>query len=409
MKPETLEQMKKEALQQFKEGKSVFRKGGAFAPLIQEVVEAALEAEIGHFFTEDERAGGNKRNGKKSKTIKSTDGSFRIQTPQDRQSNFEPQIVKKRQTIIADNMQDKIIALYALGMGFREISQHIEDIYGTKISHTLLSQITDRVMPALQAWQNRPLDAVYPIVFLDAMHFKVKAEGGVTHKALYNVLAITTEGKKEILGMYVAESEGAKLWLQILTDLQNRGLKDILIACIDNLKGFSEAIQTIFPKTEIQVCIVHQIRNSLRYVASKDTKKFLTDLKEVYKAPNKAAAEQALVNLSQKWGSKYPVVIQSWEANWEKLSAYFRYSEEIRRIIYTTNAVEGFHRGVRKVTKTKGAFTSDMALLKLVYLAMKRISEKWHKPINGWGLVAQQLAQINFGDRMPLELTLNPA
>ena len=408
MKQETLDQLKAKALQQFKEGKSVFRKGGAFSPLIKSVVEAALQAEMEHHLDLEARSEGNKKNGQKSKTIKTSDGSFLIQTPQDRKSSFEPQIVKKRQTIIADSMQDKIIGLYGLGMSFREISKHIEEIYGTEISHTLLSQITDRIIPEVQAWQKRPLHAVYPVIFLDAMHFKVRQAGEVRHKALYNILAITTEGKKEILGMYVVESEGAKLWLQILTDLQNRGVEDILIACIDNLKGFAEAIQTIFPKTEIQVCVVHQVRNSLRYIASADYKKFLDDLKEVYKAPNKAAAEDALVSLAQKWGDKYPVVIKSWEANWERLSAYFSYSAEIRKLIYTTNAVEGFHRAVRKVTKTKGAFTSDMALLKLAYLAMRNISKKWKKTINGWGLAAQQLA-IKFGERMPLDLTFNLA
>lgn len=408
MRQETLDQLKQKALQQFKEGKSVFRKGGAFAPLVKSVIDAALEAEIEHYLTDEQRDQGNKRNGRKSKTIKTSDGSFSIQTPQDRNSEFEPQIVRKRQTIIADSMQDKIMALYGLGMSFREISKHIEEIYGTEISHTLLSQITDRIIPEVQAWQKRPLSDVYPVLFLDAMHFKVKQGGEVIHKALYNILAITTEGKREIIGMYVVESEGAKLWLQILTDLQNRGVKDVLIACIDNLKGFSEAIQSTFPKTEIQVCVVHQIRNSLRYIASMDYKKFLADLKEVYKAPNKAAAEEALMRLSKKWGDKYPIVIKSWEVNWEKLSTYFSYPAQIRKLIYTTNAVEGFHRGVRKVTKTKGAFTSDMALLKLAYLAMKGISKKWEKPINHWCLSAQQLA-IKFGERMPLELTLNPS
>ena len=304
-------------------------------------------------------------------------------------------------------MQDKIIALYGLGTSFRDISKHIEEIYGTRISHALLSQITDRVIPEIQEWQKRGLDKVYPLVFLDAMHFKVREDGTVKNKALYNVLAITIEGKKELLGMYVAESEGAKFWLQVLTDLQNRGVEDVLIACIDNLKGFYEAIQTVFPKTEIQVCVVHQIRNSLRYVASKDVKAFSKDLKEVYKASTKSLAETSLISLATKWGKKYSVVIKSWETNWEKLSTYFDYPAEIRKIIYTTNSVENFHRGVRKVTKNKSAFTSDMALLKLVYLATKNISKKWNKPINNWGLVAQQLS-IKFDERMPLKLTLNP-
>ena len=402
-----LEQLKQKALQQFKEGKSVFRKGGAFAPLIKSVVEAALEAEMGYHLDTEERSEGNKRNGKKRKTLKSSDGTFVIETPQDRHSNFEPQIVKKRQTIIADSMQEKIIALYGQGTSFRDISQHVEEIYGTEISHTLLSQITDRVIPEIREWQKRALDSVYPLVFLDAMHFKVREDGTVKNKALYNVLAITIEGKKELLGMYVAESEGAKFWLQVLTDLRNRGVKDVLIACIDNLKGFYEAIETVFPKTEIQVCVVHQVRNSLRYVASKDVKEFLRDLKEVYKASTKSLAEMALLSLASKWRKKYPIVIKSWEDNWEKLSAYFDYPAAIRKIIYTTNSVENFHRQVRKVTKTKGSFTSDMALLKLVYLATKNISKKWNKPINNWGLVAQQLSII-FDERMPLKLTLNP-
>ena len=410
MKTETLslEQLKEKALQQFKEGKSVFRKGGAFAPLIKSVVEAALQAEMEHHLDQEERKEGNKRNGKKSKMLKTSDGTFVIETPQDRHSNFEPQIVKKRQRIIADSMQEKIIALYAQGASFRDISKHIEEIYDTEISHTLLSQITDRVIPEIQEWQKRGLDSVYPLLFLDAMHFKVREDGTVKNKALYNVLGITLGGTKELLGMYVAESEGAKFWLHVLTDLKNRGVKDVLIACIDNLKGFAEAIETVFPKTEIQVCIVHQVRNSLRYVASKDTKVFLKDLKEVYKASTKSLAEMALLSLSSKWGKKYPVVIKSWEANWAKLSAYFDYPAEIRKMIYTTNAVENFHRQVRKVTKNKGSFTSDISLIKLVYLATKNISKKWNKPIHNWGLVVQQLS-IKFDERMPLKLTLDPA
>ena len=277
MKNKTLNQLQKEAIEQFKKGKSLFRNGGVFAPLVQNVVEAALQAEMDEHLSEEERAQGNKRNGQKTKTLRTTDGSFLVHTPQDCHSNFDPQIVKKRQTLIADSMQDQIIALYGSGMSLRDISGHIEQMHGTGVSPTLLAQVTDRVIPELQAWKKRPLNSTYPIVFLDAMHFKVKESGIVQHKALYNVLGISHEGKKEVLGMYVAESEGAKLWLQILTDLQNRGLKDILIACIDNLKGFSEAIEAIFPKTEIQVCVVHQIRNSLRYIASADTKKsFLT-------------------------------------------------------------------------------------------------------------------------------------
>lgn len=267
--------------------------------------------------------------------------------------------------------------MYAMGSSYRDISNHIKQMYDTEISPSILVKITDRIIPQLEAWRKRTLEKVYVTIWFDAMVFKVKTQGVVKHKCLYNVLGLNTEGKKEILGIYLAETEGAKFWLQVLTDLQNRGVEDILIVCIDNLKGFPEAIETIFPKAEIQVCIVHQIRNSLRYITSKDTKQFLRDLKEVYKAPTKSSAEVALISLAQKWGKKYPVVIKSWEDNWEKLSTYFDYSKGIRKIIYTTNVIEGLHRQIRKVTKTKGAFDNDMALLKLTYLAMQNISEKW--------------------------------
>lgn len=267
----------------------------------------------------------------------------------------------------------------------------------------LLSSITDRIIPEIRQWQSRPLDSVYPIVFLDAMHFKVRGEGKISSKAVYSVLGIDVEGRKDLLGIYISESEGANFWLGVLTDLQNRGVRDILIACIDNLKGFSEAIESVFTERNVQSCIVHQIRNSLKYVASKNQKEFMKDLKVVYKADTKEMAESGLDSLEEKWGKKYPVVIASWRNNWEKLSTYFGYTENIRRLIYTTNAVEGYHRQVRKVTKTKGAFSSETALLKLVYLATKKITEKWTQPVQNWALTAQQL-RIRFGDRMKLSI-----
>ncbi len=399
-------ELRNKALKQFKQGKSLFGKDGAFAPLMKQFLEDALKAEMESHLDDEERKLGNKRNGRGKKILKTKDGSFELETPQDRLSTFEPQIVKKRETVLADNLQDKIIGLYALGTSFRDISNHIKEMYDMDISHTLLSQITDRIIPEVKAWQNRPLESVYPIVWLDAMHYKVKDQGIVRHKAIYNILAINSSGKKEILGIYISESEGANFWLQVLTDLQNRGLKDILIACIDNLKGFAEAIQSIYPKTEIQSCVIHQIRNSMKYVASSDRKIFMADLKKIYKAETKSLAETELLNLGEKWGNKYPIVIKSWEDNWEKLSTYFEYTADIRRLIYTTNAVEGYHRQVRKVTKTKGSFTNDMSLLKLVYLATKNISKKWISPVSNWSLAAQQLA-IKFGDRMPLELEVS--
>jgi len=407
MKAEDLEGLEKKALDQLLTGKSLFGKDGAFAPLLKSFLEKALEAEMDVHLDEAERSKGNKRNGKGKKTIKSGLGSFEITTPTDRKSSFEPELVKKRQTILADNLSEKIIGLYGLGMSLRDISAHIREMYDTEISHTVLSQITDRIIPDVQAWQNRPLDPLYCIVWLDAMHYKVKVDGKIEHKALYNILGINKEGRKEVLGMYISESEGANFWLQVLTNLQQRGLQDILIACTDNLKGFTQAILSIFPKTEVQLCIVHQIRNSLRYVASKDQKEFLRDLKRVYRAISKEVAEDELLLLDEKWRSKYPVVIDSWQNNWEHLSQYFKYSEPIRKIIYTTNAVEGFHRQVRKVTKTKGAFTNDMALLKLVYLATKNIEKKWTAPLHNWGLTIQQL-YIKFGQRIPLDLNQQP-
>jgi transposase-like protein len=408
MTQEELDNIEKKALEQFTTGKSLFGKDGAFAPLLQNFLDKALEAEMEAHLDGKERSKGNKRNGKGSKTLKTGVGTFDIKTPQDRHSSFDPEIVKKRQTILADNLADKIIGLYGLGMSYRDICAHIKEMYDTEISHSVLTEITDRIIPDIKAWQRRPLDAMYCIVWLDAMHYKVKVDGKVRHRAIYNILGIDRNGYKEVLGMYISESEGANFWLQVLTDLNNRGLKDILIACTDNLKGFTEAILSIFPRTDVQLCIVHQIRNSLKYVASKDQKEFMRDLKLVYRAAGKEEAEDELLNLEEKWGKKYPVVIRSWNDNWEHLSSYFAYSAPIRKIIYTTNAVEGFHRQVRKVTKTKGAFTSDMALMKLIYLATMNIKKKWTSPLQNWATTAQQLF-IKFEGRMPLDLKTSPS
>lgn len=404
MTGEEFEAMKSKALAQFKSGASLTGKDGVFAPLLKEFLEAALESEMAGHLTPGERAGGNKRNGKKTKTIKSAAGSLEIQTPQDRHSSFEPVLIKKRQTILAGSLEDKILGLYGKGMSFRDISAHLEEMYDMEISHTVLSELTDRVVPQVTAWQSRPLASMYAIVWLDAMYYKVRYEGKVVTRCLYNVLAINREGCKELLGMYVAESEGARFWLHVLTDLQNRGVQDILLACTDNLKGFSEAIGSVFPHTEVQSCIVHQIRNSLKYLVWKDTRAFMNDLKGVYQADTRAQAEEQLAQLQVKWGQKYPLVLESWHRNWHKLSTYFDYAKPIRQLIYTTNAVEGLHRQIRKVTKSKGAFPSDQALLKLVWLATQQIGKKWQKPLPQWGLTAQQLA-IHFGDRMPLDLT----
>ncbi len=391
------------ALSQLKSGKSLTGEGGVFAPIIKEFLESALSAEMECHLDEEERSIGNKRNGKSSKTLKTSSGEITIETPQDRHSSFEPQIVKKRETILADNLAPQIIGLYGRGMSLRDISIHIQEMYDVEISATTLSEITDRVIPQVKEWQNRPLDEVYPIVWMDAMHYKVRDGGKVVSRAVYNMLAINKEGRKELIGMYISESEGANFWLSVLTDLKSRGVKDILIACTDNLKGFSDAILSIYPETEIQKCVIHQIRNSLKYVASKDQKAFMKDLKKVYQSATKSQAEMELLNLEEAWGKKYPIVIKSWHENWEELTTYFQYDEHIRKIIYTTNAVEGFHRQIRKVTKTKGAFPSDMALMKLIYLATENISKKWTQPVRNWGLTIQQFC-IKFGDRMKIDL-----
>ena len=397
------EALKKKTLEQFRSGKDLFSKGGAFAPLLKDFLEAALQAELEEHLQQEVEDQNNRKNGYSTKLLKTGAGTIELDTPRDRNSDFSPDIVKKRETILANSLESKIIGMYGLGMSFRDISAHIKDMYDTDISAGTLSTITDKVIPLVKEWQVRPLEEIYCIVWLDGMHYKVKQEGRVQSRCVYNILGITTEGRKEILGMYVSENEGANFWLSVLTDLQTRGVKDILIACIDNLKGFAEAISTVFVQTEVQSCIVHQIRNSLKYVASKDQKIFMADLKPVYQATNLAEAQDRLEALSEKWNKKYPVVIESWRRNWEKLTTYFKYPAAIRKLVYTTNTIEGYHRQIRKVTKTKGAFTSDIALLKLMYLATKNIEKKWTMPLANWSITVSQLSII-FGDRLKLNL-----
>ena len=397
------ELMKQKALEQLRSGKSLYGKDGAFAPLLKSFLDSALEAEMETHLDEDERFSGNRKNGKTSKDIKTSAGTISIQTPRDRNATFEPEIIRKRETILAESLEGKIIGMYGLGMSLRDISKHIKDMYDTDISHATLSAITDKIIPEVKEWQSRPLEELYTIVWLDAMHYKVKEDHRMVSHAVYNILGINRHGHKELLGMYISQSEGANFWLSVLTDLQNRGVKDILIACIDNLNGFPQAINAVYPQTEIQTCIVHQIRNSLKYVASKDQKVFMKDLKPVYQAETLELAELRLEELDEKWGTKYEKVLESWRRNWSKLTSYFRYDAAVRKLIYTTNTIEGFHRQVRKVTKNKGAFTSDMALLKLIYLAQKNISQKWTMPLSNWATTAQKLA-IWFPDRMILDL-----
>lgn len=403
MSQEEFAAFKQKALEQFKSGQSLTGKAGVFAPLLKDFIEAALESEMQAHLDEAERDKGNKRNGRKSKRLKSSAGELEIATPQDRHSSFEPELIKKRQTILADSLEDKILGLYARGMSFRDISAQIEQLYDMQVSHTVLSEITDRVLPQITAWQSRPLASTYVIVWLDAMYYKVRQDGKVVTRCLYNLLAINTQGHKELLGLYVGQVEGARFWLEVLTDLYNRGVQDILLACTDNLKGFEEAISSVFPKTELQLCLVHQVRHCLKYVARKHYRAVCKDFKAIYQADTLALAEMELDNFQNKWGKDYPLVVASWRRNWHRLSTYFDYTKPIRKLIYTTNPIEGMHRQIRKVTKNKGAFPSDQALLKLVWLATQQFTRQWNKALPNWGLAAQQLA-IRFSERMPLEL-----
>lgn len=400
---EEINELKVQIAEGLKAGKPLNGKGGILTPLIKDVLENFLEGELDAHLSETRAEHNNRRNGKTSKTVKTSSGQFELETPRDRNGSYEPEIIKKRQTILTDELDDKILALFSAGMSYQDISVHVEDMYGISVSKAKISAITDKLLPMIKEWRNRPLEAVYPIIFLDAMFFKVRENGKYVTKACYNVLGINQEGYKEILGVYIAESEGANFWLGVLTDLQSRGIQDILITCIDGLKGFPEAISTIFPKTEIQLCIVHQIRNSLKYVVSKDQKEFMADLKLVYKAETKELAESHLLELEKKWNTKYPSVIRSWNNNWDNLSVYFKYPEAIRKIIYTTNAIEGYHRQVRKYTKSKGAFTSEDALLKLIYCATMKAKSKWDKPQSNWPLSICQL-DIYFEGRLKLSL-----
>ncbi len=378
-------------------------KDGVLAPLIKQLTEAALQAELeSHLTTEINK---NRKNGKSSKTMKSSVGEFELDVPRDRNGSYEPQIVKKHQTHMSDHIEQKILSLYALGNSYSQISEHIEEMYGIECSKATISAVTDKVIPLLKEWQQRPLESIYPFVWLDAIHYKIKENGRYISKAVYTILGVGLNGKKEILGLYLSENEGANFWLQVLTDLNNRGVQDILIASVDGLKGFPEAIKAIFPNTEVQLCIVHQIRNSIRYVASKNQKEFMKDLKLIYQAISKDSAEEVLVQLEEKWGKKYPIVIQSWKNKWENLSAYFKYPEDIRRIIYTTNIIESVHRQFRKLTKTKGAFPNENSLLKLLYMGIQNASKKWTMPMRNWSLTISQLA-IFFEGRLDKSLNL---
>ncbi len=383
--------------EKIKSGKGLSGKDGALTDLVRQITEMTLQAELESHLAQDLQK--NRKNGYMSKTMRTEHGEFELETPRDRNGSFEPQIVKKSQTHLSDEIEKKMLSLFSLGSSYSQITEHIEDIYGVHFSKPAITTVTDKLIPMLEEWKIRPLDAIYPFIYLDAIHYKVREDGHYISKAFYTVLGVNLEGKKEILGLYLNESEGAKFWLQVLTDLQNRGVQDILIASIDGLKGFPEAINAVFPDTEIQLCIVHQIRNSVKYIASKDQKIFVGELKSVYQAFTKEEAELALDKLESKWGKKYPIVFESWRNKWDNLSNYFKYPEPIRRIIYTTNIIESVHRQFRTLTKTKGAFPNDNSLLKLLFAGIRNAEKKWTMPIHNWSLTISQL-NIFFKERL---------
>jgi putative transposase len=390
-------------LANYKKPEDLIGEHGILKQLTKRLVERALEVELadhlGHARHEPvANPAGNTRNGKSKKTLKGEFGELPLEIPRDRQGSFEPQIIPKHQTRW-NGFDDKILSLYARGMTVREIQAHLAEIYGTEVSPTLISSVTDAVIEDARAWQSRPLEAVYPIVYLDCIHVKIRDAGTVRTKAVYLVLGLNLSGEKEVLGLWIAQTEGAKFWLQVVTELKNRGLQDIFIACVDGLKGFPEAIETVYPKTAVQLCIVHLVRYSLNYVSWKLRKAVAADLRTIYTAATVEEADIRLDDFEAKWGADFPSIIQSWRRNWPRITPFFDYPPEIRRIIYTTNAIESVNMSLRKITKNRAAFPSDEAVLKLFYLALLNISQKWTMPLQNWKAALNRFS-IMFEDRM---------
>ena len=388
----------------YKKPEDLIGEHGLLKQLTKALVERALQAEIAEHLGHDKHetvtnSTGNARNGKSRKTLKGEFGELPIEIPRDREGRFEPQIISKHQTRWV-GFDDKIISLYARGMTVREIQQHLTEMYGTEVSPTLISAVTDGVMDEVKQWQSRPLDAVYPVIYLDCIHAKVRDAGSVRAKAIYLAIGINMEGHKEILGLWIAQTEGAKFWLSVVTELKNRGVQDIFIACVDGLKGFPEAIETVYPYAIVQLCIVHMVRNSLNYVGWNKRKEVAADLRRVYSAATIDEAEQALADFEDKWSNVYPPIALSWRNNWQRIIPFFDYPPEIRRIIYTTNAIESVNMSLRKVSKSRGSFPNDDAVIKLFYLALNNIAKKWSMPLRDWKPALNRFT-IQFNERMP--------
>jgi putative transposase len=395
-----------EILKDYEKPEDLFNENGLLQQLTKALVERALNGEMTHHLgyekhNPDGNNSGNSRNGTTPKTLKGKRGQVEIEVPRDRNSEFEPQIVKKNQTRF-DGLDEKIISLYARGMTTREIQGHLEEIYGVEVSPSLISNVTDAVLDEVRAWQSRPLDSVYPILYLDALRVKVKSQGRVTNKAIYLAFGVNLQGMKEVLGIWAAETEGAKFWMQVVTELKTRGVQDIFIACVDGLKGFPEAIEAIYPETQVQLCLVHLVRHSLFYVSHRDRKDVATDLKLIYQAATLEEANYQLDEFADKWNSTYPIIVKSWRANWVRIIPMFSFAPEIRKAIYTTNTIESLNMTLRKIIKNRSLFPSDEAIFKLIYLSLKNISKKWTMPIHNWSAAMNQFAII-FENRLPYD------
>lgn len=393
-----------ELLKDYKKPEDVIGENGILKQLTKAILERALDSELTEHLGYEKNAlegrnSGNSRNGKTGKTLKTDHGDMDITVPRDRASEFEPQIVKKGQRRFT-GFDDKILSMYARGMTVRDIKDHLLDIYNVDVSAELISTVTAGIMTIVKEWQNRPLDSVYPIVYFDAIRLKIRDEGRVINKAVYLAIGVGMDGIKDVLGIWLEKNEGAKFWLAVFTELKNRGMNDVLIACVDGLKGLPEAIESVFPQAEVQLCIVHMVRNSLKFVSYKDRKKIAADLKHIYRAATVEQAEAALEAFSDTWDKRYPMISKSWLNNWERIIPFFDYSEEIRKVIYTTNSIESLNNSLRKVTKNRNSFPNDESVIKLLYMALQNIMKKWTMPIRNWPLAVHQFA-IRFGDRVP--------
>ena len=394
-----------ELLKDYKQPEDVLGENGLLKQLTKAVLERAMQAELTHHlgYEKHDPAGnrtGNSRNGKSKKTLKGEFGQLPIEVPRDRDSSFEPQIVPKGQTRF-EGFDDKILSLYARGITTRQIKQHLEEIYQVEVSPSLISTVTDAVIDEVRAWQSRPLEALYVVVYFDCLMVKIREGAHIVNKAIYLAIGLTREGQKEALGLWLSPTEGAKFWLGVITELKNRGVLDLFIACVDGLKGLPEAIEAVFPKTQVQQCIVHQVRASLSYVSWKERKAVAADLKLIYTAATREEGERQLEEFAAKWDSRYPTISKQWRLNWERLAVFFAYPPEIRKVIYTTNVIESVNNGLRRVIKNRGSFPSDEAALKLIYLALQNLSQKWTMPVKDWRAALNQFA-ILFEGRLPL-------